>query len=199
MDNKEIESKIEAILFAAGEPVPAARIALVLGVETADVLQSAKKLSDEYSFDQRGFRLARMGDALQMCSAPEHAQDIVRALEKRKPPKLSQSALEVLAICAYFQPVTRAYVDQVRGVDSSYTMGLLIERGLIEACGKLDVTGRPSIYRTTELFLRTMGITDIGDLPKLPDMSSDEGIAQLSSVIENLKNEDSRQMTIQEK
>ena len=137
-----------------------------------------------------------MGDSLQLCSAPEYAQDIVHALEKRKPPKLSQSALEVLAICAYFQPVTRAYVDQVRGVDSSYTMGILLERGLIETCGKLDVTGRPSIFRTTELFLRTMGITDINELPKLPDMSSDEGIAQLSSVIESLKSEDSRQMTI---
>ncbi len=197
MDNKEIESKIEAILFAAGEPVPAARIALVLGMDTWEILASAKKLSDEYSYDRRGFRLVRMGDSLQLCTAPEHAQDIVRALERRKPPKLSQSALEVLAICAYFQPVTRAYVDQVRGVDSSYTMGLLIDRGLIESCGKLDVTGRPSIYRTTELFLRTMGITDISDLPKLPDMSSDEGIAQLSRVIKNLKGEDNRQMTIE--
>lgn len=196
MDNKEIESKIEAILFAAGEPVQSARIALVLGVEPTQVLRCAKSLSDEYSFDRRGFRLVRMGDALQLCSAPEHAQDIVHALERRKPPRLSQSALEVLAICAYFQPVTRAYVDQVRGVDSSYTMGILLERGLIEACGKLDVTGRPSIYRTTELFLRTMGITDINELPKLPDMSSDEGIAQLTSVIEGLKSEDSRQMTI---
>lgn len=198
MDNKEIESKIEAILFAAGEPVPADRIALVLGMDTWEILASAKKLSDEYSYDRRGFRLVRMGDSLQLCTAPEHAQDIVRALERRKPPKLSQSALEVLAICAYFQPVTRAYVDQVRGVDSSYTMGLLIDKGLIETCGKLDVTGRPSIYRTTELFLRTMGITDISDLPKLPDMSSDEGIAQLSKVIESLKGEDNRQMTIEE-
>lgn len=198
MESKEIEAKIEAILFSAGEPVAAERIALVLGVETEQVLQGAKRLSDEYSYDRRGFRLVRMGSLLQMCSAPEHAADIVRALERRKPPKLSQSALEVLAICAYFQPVTRAYVDQVRGVDSSYTMGLLIERGLIEACGRLDVTGRPSIYRTTELFLRTMGITDINELPKLPDMSSEEGISQLSAVIENLKNEDTRQMTIGE-
>ena len=196
MDNKEIEAKIEAILFAAGEPVRASRIAQVLGVETDDIFKCAKKLSDEYSFDRRGIRLAQMGDSLQLCSAPEYAQDIVHALEKRKPPKLSQSALEVLAICAYFQPVTRAYVDQVRGVDSSYTMGILLERGLIETCGKLDVAGRPSIFRTTELFLRTMGITDINELPKLPDMSSDEGIAQLSSVIESLKSEDSRQMTI---
>ena len=95
MDNKEIEAKIEAILFAAGEPVRASRIAQVLGVETDDIFKCAKKLSDEYSFDRRGIRLAQMGDSLQLCSAPEYAQDIVHALEKRKPPKLSQSALEV--------------------------------------------------------------------------------------------------------
>ncbi len=99
----------------------------------------------------------------------------------------SVSRTEVLAICAYFQPVTRAYVDQVRGVDSSYTMGLLLERGLIEACGRLEVAGRPAIYKTSELFLRTMGITELSALPKLPDMSSDEGIAKLSQVIDSLK------------
>lgn len=197
MENHEIESTIEAILFAAGEAVSAARIALVLGVDAGQVLDCAKKLADEYSFQQRGIRLVRMGDSLQLCSSPEHAQQIIQALERRKPPKLSQPALEVLAICAYFQPVTRAYVDQVRGVDSSYTMGVLLERGLIEPCGKLDVTGRPSIYRTSELFLRTMGITNLNELPKLPDMSTDDGVAQLSSVIDALKSEENEQMAIE--
>ncbi len=196
MDNREIESTIEAILFAAGEPVPAERIALVLGISADEVLNCAKLLTDEYSFQQRGIRLVRMGSSLQLCSAPEFAQSITFALERRKPPKLSQSALEVLAICAYFQPVTRAYVDQVRGVDSSYTMGILLERGLIEACGKLEVTGRPSIYKTSELFLRTMGITAIDELPKLPDMSTDDGIAKLSSVIDSLKTEVDGQLSI---
>jgi len=138
----------------------------------------------------------RMEEALQLCSAPEYAQSITFALERRKPPKLSQPALEVLAICAYFQPVTRAYVDQVRGVDSSYTMGILLERGLIEACGRLDVTGRPSIYRTTELFLRTMSIAELTELPKLPDMSSDDGIAKLAQVIDSLKSDDNEQLRI---
>ena len=196
MDNREIESTIEAILFAAGEPVPAERIALVLGVGEEEILKCAKLLADEYSFQTRGIRLVRMGTSLQLCSAPEFAQSITFALERRKPPKLSQSALEVLAICAYFQPVTRAYVDQVRGVDSSYTMGILLERGLIESCGKLDVTGRPSIYKTSELFLRTLGITCIEELPKLPDMSTDDGIARLSSVIDALKSEVNEQMSI---
>ena len=196
MDERELKSTIEAILFASGEPVPAERIALVVGLDKEEVLKAAKELADEYSFQQRGVRLVRMDDALQLCSAPEYAQSITFALERRKPPKLSQPALEVLAICAYFQPVTRAYVDQVRGVDSSYTMGILQERGLIEVCGKLDVTGRPSIYRTSELFLRTMSISNIGELPKLPDMSSDDGIAKLAQVIDSLKSEDNEQLQI---
>ena len=196
MDDRELKSTIEAILFASGEPVAAERIALVLGISKEEVLKAAKELSDEYSFSQRGFRLVRMDDALQLCSAPEYAQSITYALERRKPPKLSQPALEVLAICAYFQPVTRAYVDQIRGVDSSYTMGILLERGLIESCGKLDVTGRPSIYKTSELFLRTMSITEISELPKLPDMSSDDGIAKLAQVIDALKSNDNEQLQI---
>lgn len=196
MDDRELKSTIEAILFASGEPVPAERIALVLGIDKEEVLKGAKELSDEYGFQQRGIRLVRMENVLQLCSAPEYAQSITYALERRKPPRLSQPALEVLAICAYFQPVTRAYVDQVRGVDSSYTMGILLERGLIETCGKLDVAGRPSIYKTSELFLRTMGITGIGELPKLPDMSSDDGIAKLSQVIESLKSDENEQLKI---
>ena len=196
MDERELKSTIEAILFASGEPVPAERIALVLGVDAQEVIKAAKELADEYSFQQRGIRLVRMDDVLQLCSAPEYAQSITRALERRKPPRLSQPALEVLAICAYFQPVTRAYVDQIRGVDSSYTMGILLERALIEPCGKLDVAGRPSIYRTSDTFLRTMGITNISELPKLPDMSSDDGIAKLSQVIDALKSEENGQIEI---
>ncbi|NCB74222.1 MAG: SMC-Scp complex subunit ScpB [Clostridia bacterium] len=196
MDNRELMSTIEAILFASGEPVSAERISLVLGASKDEIFKAAKELADELSFAQRGIRLVRMEESLQLCSAPEYAQSIAFALERRKPPKLSQPALEVLAICAYFQPVTRAYVDQVRGVDSSYTMGILLERGLIEVCGKLDVTGRPSIYRTTDLFLRTMGISELTELPKLPDMSSDDGIAKLAQVIDSLKADENEQLRI---
>lgn len=198
MNDQITESTIEAVLFAAGEPVSADRIALVLGKSTEEVFEAAKKLADEYSFGQRGIRLVRTGDRLQLVSAPEYADDVIHTLERRRPPKLSQPALEVLAICAYFQPVTRAYVEQVRGVDSSYTMGMLLERGLIESCGKLDVPGRPSIYKTTDLFLRTMGITNLAELPKLPDMSSQEGAARLSDVIEALRAEENGQLAIDE-
>ena len=199
MDLKEIQSAIEAILFASGDPMPAQRIAAVLGVEIDEVFNAALKLADFYSFEQRGIRLVRLGDSLQLCSAPEHALSISRAMEQRRPPRLSPTALEVLAIVAYFQPVTRAYIEQLRGVDSSYTVGLLTERGLIETCGKLDVPGRPTLYRTGELFLRTMGISDISELPKLPELGSDDGIVKLQSAIAALKPAaESGQMVIEE-
>ena len=133
-------------------------------------------------------RILRLGDKLQMCSAPEYAPFIAKTLEQRKPPMLSQPALETLAIVAYFQPVTRAYIDQVRGVDSAYTVSVLAERGLIEVCGRLDVPGRPSIFRTTDAFLRTMGISELSQLPPLPDMSGGEGAEKLQSAIDELQN-----------
>ena len=138
-----------------------------------------------------------MNDSLQLCSAPEYATYVLRALEQRRPPKLSQSALEVLAVVAYFQPVTRAYIDQVRGVDSSYTVSSLVERGLIESSGKLEAPGRPSLYQTSELFLRTMGMTTLDELPVLPDLSSGEGTEKLQAAIEELQNRGS-QMEIAE-
>ncbi|NCB62477.1 MAG: SMC-Scp complex subunit ScpB, partial [Clostridia bacterium] len=121
MDLKEIESAMEGILFAAGEPVGVERICLALEIDriTADAV--AQRLMDYYSYERRGLRLVRMESAYQLCSAPEYADSIRRAIESRKPSKLSPPALEVLAIIAYYQPTTRAYVDQVRGVDSSYT------------------------------------------------------------------------------
>jgi segregation and condensation protein B len=195
----DIESALEGILFAAGDPVPAERIALVLGVETEIIFEAARKLSDEYRFNQRGICLVRMEDSLQLCSAPEHAACISRTLEQRRTMKLSQPALEVLAIVAYFQPVTRAYIDQVRGVDSSYTVGMLAERGLIEPAGRLDVPGRPTVYKTGDVFLRTMGITSLEELPKLPDLSTDEGMQQLQDTIEAMKSSElNGQLTISE-
>ena len=175
MEHEELLSVIEAILFAAGDPVPASRIALVTGEETQTIVSAARELAAAYEENRCGMRLVQMNDLLQLCSAPEYADFIRRALEQRKPPKLSQPALEVLAIVAYFQPVTRAYIDQVRGVDSAYTVTTLLERGLIEACGRLDAPGRPSLYRTSALFLRTMGMQSLDELPVLPDLSSDEG------------------------
>ena len=198
MEMTELKSAVEAILFAAGEPVPAARISLILEVPEDDVYTAAKSLSDEYSFNQRGIRLLRLENKLQLCSSPEYASVISKVLEQRKPPMLSQPALETLAVVAYFQPVTRAYIDQVRGVDSSYTVGVLLDRGLIERSGKLDVPGRPSLLKTTDVFLRTMGISDLSELPELPDISSNDGVKKLEDAIEKLNTVGANQMRIEE-
>lgn len=195
----DISSAIEAILFAAGDSIPIDRLSLILGTPEDEVSLIARELAEKYEREGRGMRVLRLDDRLQMCSAPEYAPYITRTLEQRKPPMLSQPALETLAVVAYFQPVTRAYIDQVRGVDSSYTVGVLAERGLIEVCGKLDVPGRPSLFRTTDVFLRTMGIENLSELPPLPDMSSTEGIEKLQNAIDELQNSANRdQMTMSE-
>ena len=187
MDLHEVRSAMEGILFAAGEPVNIDRICLALELDKPTAEQVLQELGDYYAFERRGIRLVRMENCYQLCSAPDYADIIRKAFEIRKPAKLSQPALEVLTIIAYYQPTTRAYVDQVRGVDSAYTVTTLLERGLIEACGKLDAPGRPSLYRTSALFLRTMGMQSLDELPVLPDLSSDEGAEKLEQAISELR------------
>ena len=187
MEYKELSAALEAILFASGDPVPAERIAQVLGADVQQVFAAADVLANDLAAQERGVRLLRLEDDLQLVSAPDYAQVITQALEQRRPPRLSPAALEVLAIVAYFQPVTRAYIDQIRGVDSSYTVGVLCERGLIEAAGKLEVPGRPTLYRTGDVFLRTMNIRSLSELPTLPDIATDEGIIALQNKIEELQ------------
>lgn len=195
----DLTSAIEAILFAAGDSVPLARLSLVLGVSEQDVETSVKMLQESYAQQQRGMRILRLEDKVQMCSAPEYASFISKTLEQRKPPVLSQPALETLAVVAYFQPVTRAYIEQVRGVDSSYTVGVLNERGLIEECGRLEVPGRPVLFRTTDVFLRTMGISSLDELPELPDMTDSDGMEKLQEKIDELQNKPNiDQMTLSE-
>ncbi len=169
LETKEIESAVEAILFASGEPVQTERVCIALGLERPAAEQILQRLMDYYAYERRGMRLLHMEDSWQLCSAPDHADAVRRAFEIRKPAKLSQPALEVLTIIAYYQPATRAYVDQIRGVDSSYTISLLLDRKLIEECGRLQVPGRPRLYRTTRQFLRAFHLTDLEDLPELPD------------------------------
>ena len=194
----ELKSALEAILFASGESIPAARLSLVLGRDEDEILIAARELAELYEREERGIRLLQLDDRLQLCSAPEYAPYITKTLEQRKPPQLSQSALETLAITAYFQPVTRAYIDQVRGVDSSYTVSTLLERGLIEVCGRLDVPGRPSLLRTTDVFLRTMGVSSLDELPKLPDLNSADGVQELQKKIEELQSGSSDQISLDE-
>ncbi len=173
LEMKEIEAAVESILFASGEPVAAERICTALELDRNTVELVLQKLADYYSYERRGIRLIRMDDQWQLCSAPEYGAYIRKAFEIRKPAKLSQPALEVLTIIAYYQPTTRAYVDQIRGVDSSYTMGLLQDRHLIEECGRLQVPGRPRLYRTTQTFLRSFHLDSLDDLPELPGLEAD--------------------------
>ena len=180
VDMKEIASALEAILFAAGEPVDVKRLCLALELDQPTAEAVLRQLGDAYAFERRGLRLLRMEDSYQLCSAPEYADAIRKAFEVRKPAKLSQPALEALTIIAYYQPTTRAYVDQVRGVDSSYTVGLLLERGLIEECGRLQVPGRPILYRTTKNFLRSFHLNSLEDLPEIPGMEA-EGQMRLAA------------------
>lgn len=187
MDDITMKAAVEAILFASGEPMSAERIAKILDTDEETVLDIGRQLAQEYEAGGRGIRLVRLNNSLQLHSAPEFALEITRALEQRRAPKLSQASLEVLAIVAYFQPVTRAYIEQMRGLDSSYTVGVLTERGLIEPCGHLDAVGRPTLYRTTELFLRTMGVSSLEDLPPLPEVTGSDAVLQLQQKVEELK------------
>ena len=179
MDIKELEAAAEGILFAAGEPVHIDRICLALGTDRPRAEEALRRLTDYYAFERRGIRLLRMEDSWQLCSAPEYGDVIRQAFEMRRPARLSQPALEVLAIIAYYQPATRAYVDQIRGVDSAYTVGLLLDRKLIEECGRLQAPGRPRLYRTTQTFLRSFHLTSLEELPPLPGMDA-EGQLSLS-------------------
>ncbi len=195
MELKELESAIEAILFAAGDPVPAERICTALEQDRETVDAVCQRLADDYSYERRGIRLIRLEDSWQMCSAPEHASVIRKTLESRKPARLSQTALEVLAIVAYFQPVTRTYIEQIRGVDSAYTVGLLLERDLIQEAGRLAVPGRPIQYRTTETFLRSFGLTSLEELPELPSATQEgaQMTMELEQAIEKLRAQDEAQ------
>lgn len=170
-----MESIIEAILFAAGDAVTLERLENVLETDRDGVLRAVQTLADRYDFERRGIMLIRMENKVQLCSRPDYADYVRRATESRRPPSLSPAALEVLSIVAYRQPVTRAFIEQVRGVDSSGTVASLMDKGLIEECGRLDVPGRPVLFRTTQAFLRTFSITSLEELPSLPELTGAEG------------------------
>jgi segregation and condensation protein B len=172
-ETKEAEAAIEGILFASGEPVDISRICVALDMDRDTVQTILSRLEDYYAYERRGIRLVQMDSQYQLVSSPDHAEVIRRAFEIRKPAKLSQPALEVLTIIAYYQPTTRAYVDQIRGVDSSYTVGLLLDRRLIEECGRLQVPGRPRLYRTTKEFLRAFHLSSLDELPAMPGIEQD--------------------------
>lgn len=169
MEQAERERAIEAILFALGEPVTTARLAQALDEPEEAIDTACRALGAFYEAQDRGIRLVRLEQSWQLVSAPRWGEVIRGLLARKKPDKLSAAALETLAIVAYFQPVTRIYLDQARGVDSAHSLGLLLDRELVEPCGQLDAPGRPTLYRTTQTFLRSFGLSGLADLPPLPE------------------------------
>ena len=176
MEQTELQRAIEAILFAAGERIEVSRLAMALEADPKDIVAAADKLMDELSFERRGIRILKLEKGYQMVSSGEMADYVTKALETRKPPKLSSSQLETLTIVAYYQPATKAMIEQIRGVDSSYSISALMNKKLIEESGRLNVPGRPIQYKTTADFLRTFGISSLEELPSIEKINFGEPI-----------------------
>lgn len=176
MDQTELQRAIEAILFAAGESVEISRLAMALETDEKEIREAADALADQLAFDRRGIRILRLENSYQMVSSPQMADFIIKALETRKPPKLSASQLETLTIVAYYQPATKAMVEQIRGVDSSYSISGLLNKKLIQEAGRLNVPGRPIQYKTTPNFLKTFGLTSLEELPEIEKVNLGEPV-----------------------
>ena len=187
MGAEKLKPAIEAILFACGTPAELTKIAQALEIKEEKAEELLKSLMEDYSSRKSGIKIVRLGKSYQMCTEKEYAEIIRTVLDLRRNSPLSQAALEVLAIIAYNQPVTKAFVEQIRGVDCSGVVSSLVARELIEEKGRLELPGRPLIYGTTENFLRCFNVSDVSELPPLPQKNSDEENSEESS--ENGENE----------
>ncbi len=176
MEQEQLQRAIEAILFAAGERMEIQRLAVVLETDPDQIEKAVDTLADEYAYQRRGIRILKLEKGYQMVSSGEMAEYVTKALETRKPPKLSSSQLETLTIIAYYQPATKAMVEQIRGVDSAYSVAALLNKKLIEEAGRLNVPGRPIQYRTTADFLRTFGLSSLEELPSIEKISFGEPV-----------------------
>lgn len=176
MEQEQLMRILEAILFAAGERVEVSRLAQVLEVDAGEITRAADRLADELAYNRRGIRVLRLENGYQMVSSGEMADYITKTLETRKPPKLSSSQLETLTVIAYYQPATKAMVEQIRGADSSYSVAALLNKKLIEEAGRLNVPGRPIQYKTTPDFLRTFGLSSLEELPPIEKIAFGEPI-----------------------
>ena len=169
-----LSGRIEAILFVAGEPVRIEEMARALNVTVRQVEDEITKLRDEYDFHQRGFTLKRFGHQVQLATRALYATDVVHLLQPVQKQSLSQAAMETLAVIAYKQPVTRAEIEQVRGVKCDYSVQSLMKKELIMEVGRKEALGRPILYGTTENFLSHFGLTNLEELPPMPEAPSEE-------------------------
>ena len=176
--------RIEAMLFAAGEPVEAAKIAEILELDVENVTKMLASLADIYEERNSGICLIRIDGKYQLCTKEEYAEDVRKLLEIKKNTPLSQAAFEVLAIIAYNKTVTKSFIEQIRGVDCSGSIANLVQKGLIEEKGRLDLPGRPLVYGTTDRFLRCFSLNSLDDLPELPKDTENKDDSQ-TSLFEN--------------
>ena len=173
-DNKptaegSLKGRIEAILFVAGEAVSIRDMAKALQTDEKELKAALKEIGSEYDYEQRGFMLKRFGDKVQLATRPLYSEDVLRLLQPVQQQSLSQAAMETLAVVAYKQPVTRAEVEQIRGVKCDYSLQSLTAKGLIAEAGRKDTIGRPILYATTDTFLSHFGLATLEDLPPLPE------------------------------
>lgn len=176
----KMASIAEAVLFACGEPVPSERIAEVLGIDARELPDIMDCLNKRYEEAGSGLRAKPLGKSWQLCTEKEFAPYIRAAMENKKSAPLSNAAMEVLTIVAYNQPVTKSFIEHVRGIDSSSVVNTLVERELLEEAGRLEIPGRPIAYRTTENFLRCFELSSLGDLPPLPILQPPGAEADIS-------------------
>lgn len=174
MNNSELMPMLEAVLFAMGEPIEIERLCVALELDEIVVSDVLSKLQEKYDNDEYGICLLRLDNKYQICTKQKYADNIRSVIEVKKNAPLSQAAFEVLAIIAYNQPVTKAFVEQIRGVDCSGVISSLCQKSLIEEKGRLDLPGRPLIYGTTAEFLRCFCISSLDELPPLPENTADE-------------------------
>lgn len=164
-DKDYLIGAVEAVLFASGEPVAIDKLAALFEITKGEVAVLADDLAERLLASQSSFELCRLDDALQLCTKKEYAQPVQAFLEIKRTAPISKAALEALSIVAYKQPVTKTYIEQVRGVDCSGIINTLLQRELIEECGRLDAPGRPILYQTTPNFLRCFGLSGLDELP----------------------------------
>ena len=184
MDLKEYKAGVEAILFAVGEPISTSRIANSLGIEQMVVERLMMSIKDDLSEKDRGVTLLQIEDKWQLSTKSEFGEYVKTALDTGRNVPLSQAALEILAIIAYNQPITRSFIEQIRGVDPSSSMQKLMSKGLIEEAGRLDLPGKPISFKTTDVFLRTFGLSSIKNLPAL-HLQKDDIDLELESTVED--------------
>lgn len=175
MDIKDKLGAIEAVLFASGEPVEIYRLSEACGIEVGSLFAMIKLLNERYDDCGSGICIKKLDSSYQMCTRSQFAPQIRSALETKRSAPLSNAAMEALTIIAYNQPVSKGFVENVRGIDSSSVINNLVEKGLIEEAGRLDIPGKPLVYRTTAVFLRSFGLSSVSELPPLAGGS---GIAE---------------------